>query len=97
MTWKEPISFGLKLDVEQRGLWHLDGLLAVGADAAREALGEDQVDGGRHEERLDAHVEQAGDAAGRVVGVQRREHHVAGERRLHGDLARSRSRASRRP
>ena len=38
------------------------------------------------EERLDAHVDQTGDRARRVVGVQRGEHEVAGQRGLDGDL-----------
>ena len=56
-----------------------------GSQAAHQALREDAVDGRGEQVILDAHVEQAGDAAGGVVGVQRREHQVAGERRLHGD------------
>ena len=39
------------------------------------------------EEGLDAHLGQPGDGARRVVGVQGREHQVAGERGLDGDLA----------
>ena len=42
----------------------------------------------RDEERLDAHVHQAADRARRVVGVQRRQHEVARQRRLDGDLRR---------
>ena len=61
-------------------------LLAVRADLAREALGEDEVDRGGDQERLDAHVEQAGDGRRGVVGVQRGEHQVAGERGLDRDL-----------
>ena len=37
------------------------------------------------EEGLDAQVEQSQDRARRVVGVQGREHQVAGERRLNRD------------
>ena len=40
------------------------------------------------QERLDAHVQQSRDRAGRVVGVQRREDEVPGERRLGGDAGR---------
>ena len=61
-------------------------LLALRADAADQALGADQVDRARDQERLDAHVHQAADRAGRVVGVQRRQHEVAGQRRLDGDF-----------
>ena len=45
-------------------------------------------DRGRDQKRRHAHVAQPRDRAGRVVGVQRAEHHVAGERGLHGDLGR---------
>ena len=62
--------------------------LAVGAEAAVEALrlGEDERRG--EQERRDAHVDETGDDAGGVVGVQRREHQVARERGLHGDVGR---------
>ena len=62
------------------------GSLQLRADAAHEALGADQVHRAGDEERLDAHVHQAVDGARRVVGVQRGEHQVAGERRLDRDF-----------
>jgi hypothetical protein len=37
-------------------------------------------------EVLDAHLDEAGDRARGVVGVDGREHQVARERRVHGDL-----------
>ncbi len=61
---------------------------AVGADAPHEPLGQDEVHGRRHVERLEAHVQQTRHRFRRRVRVQRREHHVAGERRLDGDAAR---------
>src|SRR5439155_6716656 len=42
----------------------------------------------RHEEWLDAHVHQAVDRAGRVVGVKRRQHEVSGQRGLDGNFSR---------
>src|SRR5262249_13605621 len=45
-------------------------------------------DRARGQIRLDADVEQAGNRAGRIVRVERAEHHVAGQRRLDGDLRR---------
>src|SRR3954466_4265934 len=42
--------------------------LALGAEQPGEALGDHAVDGRADEERLDAHLDQAGDRAGRVVG-----------------------------
>jgi hypothetical protein len=43
-------------------------------------------DGRRHEERLDAHVNQPRERARRVVRVQRAEHQVTRQRRADGDL-----------
>ena len=43
------------------------------------------LDRGGDEEGLHTHVDQAGDGAGRVVGVQGRENQVAGEGRVDGD------------
>ena len=62
--------------------------LAVLAQRPRQALGDDAVQRAGDEEGLDAHLDQAGDRAGRVVGVQRGEDEVAGERALDGDLRR---------
>src|SRR5215212_9733733 len=58
--------------------------LAVLADAADEALRLDEVDGGRDQEGLDAHVHQARDGRGGVVSVERREDEVARQRGLDG-------------
>ena len=63
-------------------------LLAVRAEHAHEALREDADDRRAHEERLDAHVDQARDGAGGVVRVDRREHEVTRERRVDRDLDR---------
>src|SRR5690606_41872165 len=46
------------------------------------------VHGVRHEKRLDAHVHEAVDAAWRIVGVQGRQHEVAGEGGLDGNRGR---------
>ena len=56
------------------------------AKAADEALGDEGADGGADEEWLDAHVEEAGDAADGVVCVERAEDQVASERGTDGDL-----------
>ncbi len=61
-------------------------LLAAFAEATRETLGDHAVEGRTHEERLDVHLGQAGHGAGRVVGVQGREHEVTGEGGFDGDL-----------
>jgi hypothetical protein len=50
--------------------------LAMDAEAPDEALGEHGVDRGADEEGLQPDVDQAGDRARRVVGVQGREHEV---------------------
>ena len=61
---------------------------AVGANLADQPLRQHGLERGREQKRRHAHVAQAGDRAGGVVGVQRAEDHVAGERGLHGDLGR---------
>ncbi len=65
---------------------HILDHLALAADAACEALGGNEVDGGGDQERLDPHVEETVDGRGGVVRVQRREDQVAGKCRLHPDL-----------
>ena len=57
-----------------------DRLFAEIADAAHQTLGEHQVHRGGHQEGFDAHVHQTVDGRRCVVGVQRRQHEVAGER-----------------
>ena len=77
---------GAKLQLHQlffgRGVFGF----AVEADFADQALGDDAFDGGGHQERFEAQVQQTGDGAGGVVGVQGAEDQVAGERGLHGDF-----------
>ena len=63
-------------------------LLALGADHAHQALGEDGFERRGHEIRLDPHIHQPGHGAGGIVGVQRREDQVPGQRGLDGDLRR---------
>ena len=58
------------------------------AQHAHEALREDADHGRAHEERLDLHLDQARDGAGRVVRVERGEHEVTGHRRVDRDLRR---------
>ena len=59
---------------------------AAGAELAHQPLRHDADEAGRQQEGLDAHVDESGDGRHRIVGVQRGQHQVAGERRLHGDL-----------
>src|SRR5581483_4167476 len=63
-----------------------EGLLAVLADAAHQALGADADERGGYHERLNVHFGQAGDGAGRVVGVKGGNEEMAGERGLDCDL-----------
>src|SRR6185369_13387692 len=63
-----------------------DRFLAT-AKLPREALGGDHDHGRGDVERRDAHVHEAGERLRCVVGVQRRQHHVAGLCRLDRDLA----------
>src|SRR5664280_709426 len=64
------------------------GLLAIGADLARQALGRGPDERRRDEERLDAHVDQSCGDRGRVVGVDRGQDKVPGQGGLDGDLCR---------
>src|SRR5207253_5556013 len=64
----------------------LVGVAAVLADAAGEALGDDEEEGGGDEEGGDAHVEEAGDGGGAVVGVEGGEDEVTGEGGADADL-----------
>ena len=66
----------------------VDRLLAVRADHAHEPLGEDAVQGRDEVVELDLHVEEAAEHVDDVVGVDGREHEVAGQGRLDGDLRR---------
>ena len=62
------------------------GLAAILAQDAHQALGDDGDQRGTDQEGLHPHVDQSRDGARRVVGVERREDQVAGERGLDRDL-----------
>ena len=62
------------------------GLPALPANFAPQPLGQDEQEGGRDQERWDPHVEEPRDRRRAVVGVQRGEHEVAGERGADADL-----------
>src|SRR5271154_1053607 len=62
------------------------GALAVFANDTHEALGHDAVERGNEIVGFDAHVDEAADDVGDVVGVDGGENQVAGERGLDGDL-----------
>ena len=57
--------------------------LAVRTDQAHQALGQHPQERRRQKIVFNAHFQQPGNGPGRVVGVQRAEHHVAGEGRMH--------------
>jgi hypothetical protein len=59
---------------------------ARGAGRRTRRWRDDERERRRDEERLDAHVDQARDGGDGVIGVQRRQHQVAGERGLQGQL-----------
>src|SRR5712692_7181927 len=62
------------------------GLLAIWTDHANEPLRHDAVESGDKVVRLDAHIDEAADDVGHVVGMDSGENEVAGEGRLDGDL-----------
>src|SRR2546425_5163727 len=74
-----------RLDVGRRG--YLGGP-AGGADPADEPLSEHAFQHRRDQVGLGAHILKSRNGAGRVVGVQRGEDHVAGEGGLDGDFDR---------
>ena len=61
-------------------------LLALGAQATCQTLGRNQDDAGGDVERCYPHVAQTRQRGGGIVGVQGREHHVAGLCGLDGDV-----------
>jgi len=63
-------------------------LLARGTQPAHEPLSHDAAQSGRDLVRLHPHVEKAGDRVGGIIGVQRGENQVPGERRLNRYLRR---------
>src|SRR6185503_12221101 len=67
---------------------HMHIFFTVLADRADKPLCLDEVDGCRNQERLDTHVDQSRDRRRRVICVKRREHQMARQRSLDGDLGR---------
>src|SRR5690606_18902539 len=65
---------------------HRQFLFAVPAHAPHQALCLDGEQRGAEQEVFDAHVLQARHRTGGIIGVQRGEHQVAGQRRLDGDV-----------
>ena len=78
------------VNAEQRAHRLVGGYLLAAnrAKPPHQPLGDDRAQGGGEQERLDLHVAHPGDRADCIVGVDGREHEVAGERRLHRDLRR---------
>ena len=62
-------------------------LFAFRADPAQQPLRHHRPQRRRHQERFHPHVDQSGDRARRVVGVQRTEHQVTGQRGVDGDFS----------
>ena len=78
--------FGREAFVDQGLHRHLDRLGAVFADPPYQALGADEMDRGRDQERLDAHVHETGYGFGRAIGVQGGQNQVAGEGGFDGNF-----------
>src|SRR5690606_5335003 len=58
----------------------------VGTDFPDQSLCDHALEAGADQVGFDAHVDQAGDGAGGVVGVEGAQHQVAGEGGAHGDV-----------
>src|SRR5262249_54181979 len=76
----------VRSDLPQHLDAQLDGLRAPAAHAAHESLREHAQQRRGQQVVLDTHLEQSRHRAGGVVRVQGREHQVAGQRGLDGDL-----------
>src|ERR1035437_9132754 len=77
---------GVESAFHEHGIGILDFALAVLADLAHQALGEDAVERGHKIVGLDAHVEEAPQHVQDVIGMHGGEHQVAGEGGIDGDL-----------
>ena len=60
--------------------------LAIGANSAHQALGDDRLQRRCHQKRLQPEVYETRDRRRGIVRVQRREYQVSGQRSLHRDL-----------
>ena len=73
-------GFGIDAELRSSSSVGLYSTRQSGHSRADQALREQPDQRRGDQERLDPHVDQAGDRAGGVVGVERGEHQVAGER-----------------
>src|SRR5262249_55437169 len=79
-----PLLFSDRKVVGQIDYGNLESGLTIGTNGANQPLGHDTFHGTADKERFNAHIDHTGKGARRVVGVERAEHQVAGERRLDG-------------
>ena len=75
-------------ELREQGRGWLDPFATGRADAPHQPLGQHRLQGGTEQIGLHAHVDEAGDRTRRVVGVQRAQHEMTGERGLDRDLRR---------
>ena len=75
----------VKFLLQRRGLVGTVLGLAIGAKDTHQALGQHSLQRGGDQIGLNAHVHQASQRTGGIVGVQRGKNQMAGQRRLHGD------------
>ncbi len=83
-----PPLGGIQSAVAQKLVVVPNGVDAVFADGTHQPLRQDAVERGDEVVCLDAHVEKASQHVEDVVGVDRGEHQVSGERGVDGDLRR---------
>ena len=76
---------GGQAEPSKNGLIGFVGRLASAADAPHESLGKHPFQGGRDHEGFHSHVDKSGNGARGVVGVERGEDQVTGQRCLDGD------------
>src|SRR3989344_3376327 len=81
-----PIRFGeiseLLVEEYADAVLNREGLPCSGTELAHQPLADDRDKGRGDQIRVDAHINEARDSAGRGIGVNRREDEVAGQGRL---------------
>ena len=77
-----------EIEQGQLSFRRLEGGAAAFANGAHQALAHNRDEGRGNQERLDPHVDQPGDGAGGIVGVEGAQNQVAGEGGLNGNLRR---------
>ena len=88
-----PVCFSVAIMVRDKGECRTEEfflLFAVRANSAAETLSRNENNAGGDKKRFDPHVDQSCHGSGRVVGMERAQHHLPGQRCLDRDIRRLR-------